>query len=122
MKLIQSTFLEIILNPVVSSVILIFISISALLSFILVFQEIKKLTTCSTNEKKIISNKEIVMLIIATSSVIYISQYLTVNGYNSNVVMAMELLSSIACGCFVFSIIIFSTRKLANRLVEYEDK
>lgn len=114
MKEIQSMLAGIFLNPIVYSIILLFISISAVIGFILVFQGIKNIVAYNTIEKRIISNKESIVHIILAVCVIYISQYLIIQGYSSNVLKAMTIISIIVFVGHAFSIIVFVTRNIIN--------
>lgn len=118
MNQVQSTLIGILLNSLVSSVILIVISISALISLILMYQEIKKLMVCNTDGKLFLRKKDIVLNSFLIFSVIYISQYLTVNGYENNLLESIVLVSFIALAGMTFSLIIYLSEKFSDKLVE----
>ncbi|MEY8604558.1 hypothetical protein AALK46_12625 [Staphylococcus nepalensis] len=116
MNNIQTIIERIILNPIVYTIILIGISISAVIGIILVFQGIKKVVAYNANVKRVISNKESIVQIILAVSIIYISQYLITQGNNSGVLKAMTIISTIVFGSHSFSLIIFVTRKVIHHL------
>lgn len=116
MNNIQIIIERIFLNPIVYSIILIGISISAVIGIILVFQGIKKIVTYNASVKRMISNKESVVHVILAVSVIYISQYCITQGYNSNVLKAMTIISIIIFVSHSFSLIIFVTGKVIHHL------
>lgn len=118
MNQIESILVEIILNPVVSSGILIAISICALISIKLMFQGIKNLMTCSTNKALSLKKKDSVMHTILVVGITYISKCLTVKGYESHILQAIVIVSFIALVGIIVSHTIYLTGKLSNKLVE----